>query len=167
MFFQHLDSNSDSPYSWICSWRYDTNIFPESPHIFEAKKKQKKQRFDVSRVQVQLFTLRVPHCTPANPMEFFFNVIKPLYSEEPGGFFCPLYGNTVGAVVTNFGAFLRAELKATVVSEMTAKEYLIWQITSKLHWWVFASTRPAKSPPEACHHFHEDEWYHYTASITH
>lgn len=35
---QHMDSNSDSRYSWICSWHGDTNLSPESPHVFGGKK---------------------------------------------------------------------------------------------------------------------------------
>lgn len=29
VFFLHLDSNSDSPYSWICSWRHGANILQD------------------------------------------------------------------------------------------------------------------------------------------
>lgn len=67
MFFQHLDSNSDSPYSWICSWRRDTNVSPESVHIFGVK-----NAFDVSRVQVQLFPLRIPTVHSGKLNVFFF-----------------------------------------------------------------------------------------------
>lgn len=36
-FSQHTDSDSDSLYSWICSWHGHTSVSPESPHVLGGR----------------------------------------------------------------------------------------------------------------------------------
>lgn len=58
----------------------------------------------------------------------------------------------------------------TIIIKFTAEHTLvIWLLTasSKLSWWTVCLSQTSESPPEACHHFHEDKWYHYTVSIMH